>query len=58
MAKEQNIDFLGRVPIDPKFTTMVDVEGSGSYVHVFEQSSLFPIFQQVCNKITEKVSSA
>ncbi|CEG72888.1 Putative Methionyl-tRNA synthetase [Rhizopus microsporus] len=56
MAKEQSIEFLGRIPIDPKFTTMVDTEGAGSYVRMFKESGLFSIFQQVCEKVDGLVS--
>ncbi|KAK4521869.1 PPM-type phosphatase domain-containing protein [Mucor velutinosus] len=57
MAKDYDIDFFGRVPIDPGFTSMVETEGSGSYVKMFEKSNLFPVFQQICDKVTEKVES-
>lgn len=57
MAKEQGIEFLGRIPIDPKFTTMVDTEGAGSYVHMFKESGLFSVFQQVCEKVDGLVSA-
>jgi hypothetical protein len=57
MANEYGIEFFGRVPIDPGFTSMVETDGSGSYVKMFEKSNLFPIFQQVCNKVVEKVNS-
>ncbi|KAJ3124175.1 Nucleotide-binding protein 2 [Nowakowskiella sp. JEL0407] len=51
MASEFNVDFLGRVPIDPALTTQI--EQGGSFLNVFTQSSLFSIF----NNITEKVIS-
>ncbi|KAI7863139.1 cytosolic Fe-S cluster assembly factor CFD1 [Spinellus fusiger] len=54
MAKEYGIDFLGKIPIDPGFTSMVEADGEGSYVKSFSKSNLFPIFQDVCAKIAEK----
>ena len=56
MAQEYGIEFFGRVPIDPGFTQMVDAEGEGSYIHLFEKSNLFPLFQQICHKVVEKVN--
>jgi hypothetical protein len=57
MANDYNIDFFGRVPIDPGFTSMVETEGSGSYVKMFEKSNLFPVFQHICDKVVDKVAS-
>lgn len=58
MANEYGIDFFGRVPIDPGFTSMVDTEGEGSYVKMFEKSNLFPIFKQICTKVIDKVEAS
>lgn len=56
MANEFGIPFLGRVPIDPGFTTMVETDGEGSYVKSFEKSNLFPIFKAVCDRVVESTS--
>ncbi|ORZ00466.1 cytosolic Fe-S cluster assembly factor CFD1 [Syncephalastrum racemosum] len=56
MANEFGIPFLGRVPIDPGFTTMVETDGEGSYVKSFEKSNLFPIFKTVCDRVVESTS--
>lgn len=53
MANEFGIEFLGRVPIDPSFSTMVETDGEGSYVNSFEKSNLFPIFQTISNRVAE-----
>lgn len=52
MAKDYQIPFLGRVPIDPQFTSMVETEGEGSYVNKFESSNLFPTFQKIAEQLT------
>ncbi|KAI8581795.1 hypothetical protein K450DRAFT_231210 [Umbelopsis ramanniana AG] len=52
MAKDYGIPFLGRVPIDPAFTSMVEAEGDGSYVNKFETSNLFPTFQKITEQLT------
>ncbi|RUP15456.1 hypothetical protein BC936DRAFT_139602 [Jimgerdemannia flammicorona] len=57
LAGEFDITFLGRVPIDPAFVTMVEAEGEGSYVKQFEKSSLFPVFQEICDKVMAKVNT-
>ncbi|KAI8377685.1 cytosolic Fe-S cluster assembly factor CFD1 [Radiomyces spectabilis] len=56
MANEFEIAFLGRIPIDPGFTSMVETEGEGSYVNSFEKSNLFPVFQPICDKVIEKTT--
>jgi hypothetical protein len=56
MAKDYGIPFLGRVPIDPSFTSMVETEGDGSYVNKFESSNLFPTFQKITEQLTAKHS--
>ncbi|CAO3589903.1 unnamed protein product [Absidia cylindrospora] len=55
MANEYKIPFLGRVPIDPAFTSAVETEGEGSYVKTFHYSQLFPIFQTICNQVVDIV---
>ena len=57
MANEYGIEFLGRVPIDPEFTTMVETDGEGSYVKSFEKSNLFPIFKTISKRVVELTSS-
>jgi hypothetical protein len=54
MAKDYDIPFLGRVPIDPSFTSMVEADGDGSYVNKFETSNLFPTFQKITEKLTSQ----
>jgi len=54
MAIEFGIFFLGRVPIDPSFTSMVEAEGEGSYVKNFEKSNLFPVFSSIAQMIIDK----
>ncbi|KAI9307071.1 cytosolic Fe-S cluster assembly factor CFD1 [Cunninghamella echinulata] len=56
MANEYNIPFLGRVPIDPSFTSAVETEGEGSYVKTFQKSQLFPIFQNICTQVVDSVN--
>jgi hypothetical protein len=56
MAKDYGIPFLGRVPIDPSFTSMVETEGDGSYVNKFESSNLFPTFQKITEQLTAQHS--
>ncbi|KND02230.1 iron-sulfur cluster assembly protein CFD1 [Spizellomyces punctatus DAOM BR117] len=57
MAEEFKVDFLGRVPIDPTLTTLIEAEG-GSFVNRFTQSSLYPIFQKITEKVTDKCESS
>lgn len=57
MADEYKIPFLGRVPIDPAFTSAVETEGEGSYVNTFQQSQLFPIFQTICSQVVDIVNT-
>ncbi|KAI9317037.1 cytosolic Fe-S cluster assembly factor CFD1 [Dichotomocladium elegans] len=58
MAQEFDIEFFGRVPIDPGFTTMVETDGEGSYVKSFEKSNLFPIFNGISARVVERTTSA
>ncbi|KAI8817745.1 P-loop containing nucleoside triphosphate hydrolase protein [Fimicolochytrium jonesii] len=53
MAKEFNVAFLGRVPIDPGLTTLIEAEG-GTFSSRFTQSALYPVFQEVTAKVVEK----
>ncbi|KAJ3292436.1 Nucleotide-binding protein 2 [Borealophlyctis nickersoniae] len=50
MATEFNVDFLGRVPIDPGLTTLIEADG-GSFVDRFTQSALYPIFKKITAKV-------
>ncbi|KAJ3056464.1 Nucleotide-binding protein 2 [Rhizophlyctis rosea] len=50
MAAEYNVEFLGRVPIDPQLTTLIEADG-GSFVNRFTQSALYPIFKEVTEKV-------
>jgi hypothetical protein len=56
MAKDYGIPFLGRVPIDPQFTSMVEADGEGSYVNKFETSNLFPTFQKIAEQLTSQTT--
>lgn len=53
MAADFKVDFLGRVPIDPTLTTLIEAEG-GSFVNRFTQSQLYPIFQEISRKVVGK----
>ncbi|KAI8990296.1 P-loop containing nucleoside triphosphate hydrolase protein [Pilobolus umbonatus] len=57
MAKDYDLEFFGKIPIDPEFTRLVETEGSGSYVNVFDKSKLFPVFNEICKKVMKKVES-
>lgn len=53
MAEEYKVDFLGRVPIDPKLSALVEDAG-GSYLTRFTESSLYPIFKEITAKVIAK----
>lgn len=57
MAADFGVTFLGRVPIDPSFTNMVEAEGEGSYVKNFEKSNLFPVFSLIAQAIVGKTQN-
>ncbi|RKO91937.1 P-loop containing nucleoside triphosphate hydrolase protein [Blyttiomyces helicus] len=57
MAAEFHVDFLGRVPIDPTLTTLVEADG-GSFVNRFTESSLYPIFREITEKVVRKCGDA
>lgn len=53
MAKEYNIPFLGRIPIDPKFIeTMENKEKS--FVESYKELSLAPLLSDIVDKIIEE----
>ncbi|KAJ3003813.1 Nucleotide-binding protein 2 [Thoreauomyces humboldtii] len=57
MAEEFKVDFLGRVPIDPQLSTLIEKEG-GTFSLRFTQSALYPIFQGITAKVMAKVGDA
>lgn len=56
MAKEFQIEYLGRIPIDPSFTTMVETDGEGSYAKSFQKSNLFANFQTIADRVVDVTS--
>ncbi|KAI8908858.1 hypothetical protein PhCBS80983_g01023 [Powellomyces hirtus] len=53
MAKEFNVDFLGRVPIDPTLTALIEAEG-GTFSTRFTQSGIYPIFKDITKMVMSK----
>ncbi|KAI9193409.1 cytosolic Fe-S cluster assembly factor nubp2 [Polychytrium aggregatum] len=50
MAAEYGLEFLGRVPIDPALTTLIEADG-GSFTKRFTQSALYPIFKTIADRV-------
>lgn len=57
IAEELNINFLGKVPIDPKLSKILD-EGVGSFNKDFESSSTIRNLMEISNKVKELVNKS
>ena len=51
-SMDNEIDFLGMVPIDPQFTKLID---EGEFYVKFKESSLFPIYSKIADLILKQV---
>ncbi|KAI8800431.1 P-loop containing nucleoside triphosphate hydrolase protein [Cladochytrium replicatum] len=56
MAKKFGLDFLGRVPIDPSLSGLIE-GGGGTFSARFRQSSVHGIFERISEKVAAKCSS-
>ncbi|CAG8567625.1 12762_t:CDS:2, partial [Racocetra persica] len=59
MAHEFSVDFLGRVPVDPSLTLIVENQDSSvdnDLIKKYSASNLFKVLSNISDKIVEKVS--
>ncbi|KAJ3167662.1 Nucleotide-binding protein 2 [Geranomyces variabilis] len=53
MATEFGVDFLGRVPIDPNLSTLIEKEG-GTFSTRFAESGIAPMFRDITSAVISK----
>jgi Mrp family chromosome partitioning ATPase len=57
LAKDYNVEFLGYVPIDPKFVTMIETNTEGKdLAEEYKNSPLSSIFNDITTKITSQTT--
>lgn len=57
MAEEFGVEFLGAVPIDPKFGQMIENQkdgGAESLLEQYQKSGLYPVFLKITERVIEK----
>ncbi|CAB4432392.1 unnamed protein product [Rhizophagus irregularis] len=61
MAQEFGVEFLGRVPIDPSLTLMIEKSNDDSatlengLIKIYTESNLFKVFNKITDRIAAKV---
>lgn len=60
LAKEFGVPYLGNIPIDPKFVELIENQKTmnSSLVELYEQSSLYPIYKEVMQKVLDQKIAA
>lgn len=55
LCETQNLDYLGNIPIDPKFVELIEMQDDeNNLVDLYETSELKPIMNDIIDKILDK----
>ncbi|ODQ53989.1 iron-sulfur cluster binding protein [Saitoella complicata NRRL Y-17804] len=57
MAQEFGVDFLGRVPIDPKFVLMIEEQNKKSLLTKYQESALCDVFRPIAEGVVRRVQN-